>query len=117
MDLASKVRPDREFRAELEKICGPESMEDSGELIMPEDETPLEDTPVRRASRNQPQLAARPARAPSQAPSLARLHQRLITGFEELHGDRFFGDDKSIIAGMGFFEGRPVMVIWPAKRP
>jgi DNA polymerase-3 subunit alpha len=27
MDVASKVRPDREFRAELEKICGPESLE------------------------------------------------------------------------------------------
>jgi DNA polymerase-3 subunit alpha len=27
MDVASRVRPDREFRAELEKICGPESLE------------------------------------------------------------------------------------------
>jgi DNA polymerase III subunit alpha len=27
MDVTTKVRPDREFRAELEKICGPESME------------------------------------------------------------------------------------------
>ncbi len=39
----------------------------------------------------------------------------LITGFEELHGDRFFGDDKSIIAGMGFFESKPVMVIGQQK--
>ena len=27
MDVTTKVRPDREFRAELEKICGPESLE------------------------------------------------------------------------------------------
>ncbi len=27
MDVSTKVRPDREFRAELEKICGPEAME------------------------------------------------------------------------------------------
>ncbi len=27
MDVSNKVRPDREFRAELERICGPESME------------------------------------------------------------------------------------------
>ena len=27
MDVTSKVRPDNEFRAELEKICGPESLE------------------------------------------------------------------------------------------
>jgi DNA polymerase-3 subunit alpha len=27
MDVTTKVRPDREFRAEIEKICGPECME------------------------------------------------------------------------------------------
>jgi len=27
MDVTTKVRPDKEFRAELERICGPESME------------------------------------------------------------------------------------------
>ena len=41
--------------------------------------------------------------------------QALITGFEELHGDRLFGDDQSILAGMGFFEGRPVMVVGQQK--
>ncbi len=39
----------------------------------------------------------------------------LITGFEELHGDRLFGDDQSIVTGMGFFEGRPVMVVGQQK--
>jgi acetyl-CoA carboxylase carboxyl transferase subunit alpha len=39
----------------------------------------------------------------------------LLTSFQELHGDRFFGDDKSIIAGMGFFEGKPLMVIGQQK--
>lgn len=41
--------------------------------------------------------------------------QSLLTGFEELHGDRFFGDDPSIIGGMGFFEGSPVMIIGQQK--
>jgi DNA polymerase III subunit alpha len=27
MDVLTKVRPDREFQAEIEKICGPESMQ------------------------------------------------------------------------------------------
>jgi hypothetical protein len=27
MDVTTKVLPDREFRMELEKICGPESLE------------------------------------------------------------------------------------------
>jgi len=39
----------------------------------------------------------------------------LLTGFEELHGDRFFGDDRSIVAGFGFFEGTPLMVIGQQK--
>src|SRR4051794_26684822 len=39
----------------------------------------------------------------------------LITGFEELHGDRYFGDDKSVMAGMGFFEGKPVMLVGQQK--
>ena len=39
----------------------------------------------------------------------------LITGFEELHGDRFFGDDKSIVGGLGFFESKPVMIIGQQK--
>lgn len=38
-----------------------------------------------------------------------------FTSFEELHGDRFFGDDHSIIAGMAIFEGKPVMVVGQQK--
>jgi acetyl-CoA carboxylase carboxyl transferase subunit alpha len=36
--------------------------------------------------------------------------QRLFTDFQEVHGDRRFGDDPAIVCGMGFFEGQPVMV-------
>jgi acetyl-CoA carboxylase carboxyl transferase subunit alpha len=41
--------------------------------------------------------------------------QRLVTNFTELHGDRAFADDYSIVAGMGWFEGRPVMVCGQQK--
>lgn len=50
--------------------------------------------------------------------------QRLITDFEELHGDRGFADDHSIVAGMGWLnaapasssaEQRPVMIIGQQK--
>jgi acetyl-CoA carboxylase carboxyl transferase subunit alpha len=41
--------------------------------------------------------------------------QGIFTGFSELHGDRFFGDDKSIIGGMALFAGKPVMVIGQQK--
>jgi len=35
--------------------------------------------------------------------------------FHELHGDRAFREDASIVAGMAFLEGRPVMVIGHQK--
>jgi acetyl-CoA carboxylase carboxyl transferase subunit alpha len=41
--------------------------------------------------------------------------QALITEFEELHGDRAYADDHSIVAGMGWFEGQPVMLIGQQK--
>ncbi len=40
---------------------------------------------------------------------------RLFTDFDELHGDRRFGDDKSIIGGIARLEGIPVMVIGQEK--
>lgn len=39
----------------------------------------------------------------------------LFTEFDELHGDRRFGDDKSIIGGIARLEGKPVMVIGQEK--
>jgi acetyl-CoA carboxylase carboxyl transferase subunit alpha len=39
----------------------------------------------------------------------------MITGFEELHGDRSFADDPALIGGMGRLNGRPVMVIGHQK--
>jgi len=39
----------------------------------------------------------------------------LLTDFLELHGDRCFGDDPSIIGGLARFEGRPVVVIGQEK--
>ena len=36
---------------------------------------------------------------------------RMIDNFVELHGDRRFGDDAAIIAGVGLLNGKPVTVI------
>jgi acetyl-CoA carboxylase carboxyl transferase subunit alpha len=41
--------------------------------------------------------------------------QALFTGFEELHGDRAFGEDASIVGGMARFEGRACMLIGHQK--
>jgi acetyl-CoA carboxylase carboxyl transferase subunit alpha len=39
----------------------------------------------------------------------------LIEDFVELHGDRVFGDDQALIAGIGRFRGRPVVVMGHEK--
>jgi acetyl-CoA carboxylase carboxyl transferase subunit alpha len=41
--------------------------------------------------------------------------ERLFTDFQEIHGDRGFADDPAIVAGMGCFEGRPMMVVAEQK--
>ena len=40
---------------------------------------------------------------------------RLFTDFQEIHGDRNFGDDAAIVAGLAQFDGRPVMVVAEQK--
>ncbi|MDH3526601.1 MAG: acetyl-CoA carboxylase carboxyltransferase subunit alpha [Gammaproteobacteria bacterium] len=40
---------------------------------------------------------------------------RIFTDFQELHGDRCFGDDHAIIGGVARLEGIPVMVIGQQK--
>jgi acetyl-CoA carboxylase carboxyl transferase subunit alpha len=61
---------------------------------------------------------------PWQRAQIARHPQRpytldwinlMFTDFIELHGDRGFGDDKALIAGLGKFRGRPVAVIGQQK--
>jgi acetyl-CoA carboxylase carboxyl transferase subunit alpha len=40
---------------------------------------------------------------------------KVFTDFDELHGDRHFGDDRAIIAGVGRLDGKPVMIIGEEK--
>jgi acetyl-CoA carboxylase carboxyl transferase subunit alpha len=40
---------------------------------------------------------------------------RMITDFVELHGDRAFGDDPAIVAGIGMIDDKPVAVIGHQK--
>ncbi len=62
--------------------------------------------------------------SPWQVAQVARHPQRpytldyigaLFTDFEELHGDRSFSDDPSIVGGLARFNGQPVMVMGHQK--
>ncbi|UUV99192.1 acetyl-CoA carboxylase carboxyl transferase subunit alpha [Vagococcus luciliae] len=35
----------------------------------------------------------------------------LVDNFIECHGDRYYGDDKAVVGGIGFIESRPVTII------
>jgi len=48
-------------------------------------------------------------------PSTADYTKLVCEGFMELHGDRYFGDDKAVIGGIARLNGRPVTVIGHAK--
>ncbi len=54
------------------------------------------------------------ARHPKRPHSLDYI-QRLFTDFQEIHGDRRYGDDPAIVCGMAFFEGQPLMVVGQQK--
>jgi acetyl-CoA carboxylase carboxyl transferase subunit alpha len=56
------------------------------------------------------QLARHPKR-----PHTLDYIERLVTDFHEIHGDRLFADDPAIVAGMGFFEGKAVMIVGEQK--
>ena len=56
------------------------------------------------------QLARHPKR-----PHTLDYVERLLTGFSEIHGDRAYGDDPAIVAGMGFFHEEPVMLLGHQK--
>lgn len=57
---------------------------------------------------------ARLARHPKRPYTLDYIEQ-IFTDFDELHGDRTYADDASIVGGIARLEGRPVMVIGHQK--
>lgn len=56
------------------------------------------------------QLARHPKR-----PHALDLIRLLMEDFVELHGDRLFGDDRAVVAGLGRFEGQSVVVLGHQK--
>lgn len=54
------------------------------------------------------------ARHPKRPYSLDYI-KMIFSDFQELHGDRCFGDDQALIGGTAFFDGLPVMLIAQQK--
>lgn len=65
-------------------------------------------------SKLKPWQIAQLARHPNR-PYTNDLIDHLFTDFQELHGDRAYGDDPAIVGGVARFQGRPVMIIGHQK--
>ena len=48
-------------------------------------------------------------------PTALEYIEEIFDDFIEFHGDRYFGDDPAIVAGIGSLEGRPVTIIGEQK--
>ena len=68
------------------------------------------ETPAANPTWERVQLARHPKR-----PHTLDYIGRIFTNFSELHGDRAFAEDPSVVGGMAFFEDRAVMVIGQQK--
>jgi acetyl-CoA carboxylase carboxyl transferase subunit alpha len=90
--------------AELKKIA-----EDSG-LDMSEELSQMEAKIEANSNTEKTWRRVELARHPDRPYSLDYIN-RIFDGFVELHGDRYFGDDPSIVGGLGFLNGRPVTII------
>ena len=66
--------------------------------------------PITNPTWERVQVARHPKR-----PHTSDYISKIFTGFSELHGDRFFGDDGAIIGGFAMLDGAPVMVIGQEK--
>jgi len=76
----------------------------------PEPEISTAASPVSNPTWERVQLARHPKR-----PHASDYISRIFTGFSELHGDRFYGDDAAIIGGFALLDAQPVMVIGHEK--
>jgi acetyl-CoA carboxylase carboxyl transferase subunit alpha len=83
---------------------------DAPESGLPETPAP-EPTP---AEKNPAWERVKCARHPKRPHALDYI-EKLIANFQEIHGDRLFGDDPAIVCGMGTLDGIPVMVVGEQK--
>jgi acetyl-CoA carboxylase carboxyl transferase subunit alpha len=108
-------KPLRELQARLEELrqaSVDQGFDVSGEIASIEqriDET-QRGIYANLSSWQRVQLARHPKR-----PYALDYIQAIFTGFEELHGDRVFGDDQALIGGTAFLNGEAVVIIAQQK--
>src|SRR5437588_8279429 len=79
-----------------------------------DDEQPELEAPKQEAVNPEAWQRVQLARHPKRPHTLDYI-ERLFTDFQEIHGDRLYGDDPAIVCGSAFFEGRPIMIVGEQK--
>src|SRR4051794_35745452 len=72
------------------------------------------DQPVTPAAARTPWERVQNARHPKRPHSLDYV-ERMLTDFQEIHGDRAFGDDAAIVCGPAKLDGIPILLIGEQK--
>ena len=78
------------------------------------EDAPQSDTGTQLPAKHEAWQRVQLARHPKRPHTLDYI-ERLFTDFQEIHGDRLYGDDPAIVCGAAFFEGRPIMIIGEQK--
>jgi len=109
-------QPIAELQAKIDELRYMSS--DSDDLNITEEIQKLQDKSVELTrsifSNLTPWQVTQMARHPQRPYTLDYIH-RIVTDFEELHGDRLYADDAALVTGIGRVNDRPVVVIGHQK--
>jgi acetyl-CoA carboxylase carboxyl transferase subunit alpha len=109
-------QPIAELEAKIDELRYMSS--DSDDLNITEEIQKLQDKSVEMTesifSNLTPWQVTQMARHPQRPYTLDYIH-RIVTDFEELHGDRLYADDAALVTGIGRLNGRSVVVIGHQK--
>jgi len=83
-------------------------------ILSEDDEQPEPEAPKQEAVNPEAWQRVQLARHPKRPHTLDYI-ERLFTDFQEIHGDRLYGDDPAIVCGSAFFVGRPIMIVGEQK--
>lgn len=112
LDFEKPLRDLQHRLSELQTASAEQDFDVSVEVAAIEQR--IEETKRRIYSSLTPWQRVQLARHPKRPYSLDYIH-RIFEGFEEMHGDRTFGDDQALIGGVAWFNKSPVMVIAQQK--
>ena len=113
-DYLDFEKPIRELEEKIEKLASAESPKSGAQDEIRKLRTKLAQVEHELYSSLTPWQRTQLARHPQRPTTLDYVNE-LCRDFQELHGDRLFGDDRAIVGGFARFNDRSVMIIGHQK--